>query len=149
MIGAESVSIEKNTKDYQGPFYKVAYKGSLPAAVYIKHKQLAESYFELEVLELNGEVEIGFMQVESEDKVKEKEEEVGTVGVSLSTSGSVVANGESLYNYNWSLAYGDVIGLGVTKESDMFNERRAWVSRNGVLLNFPPLDEMDKWLATV
>lgn len=89
------------------------------------------------------------MQVESEEKVKLKEEEVGTVGVSLSTSGLVFANGENVYNYNWNLNYGDVIGIGITKESEKFNERRAWISKNGVLLNFPPFDEMDKWLATV
>lgn len=89
------------------------------------------------------------MQIESTEKVQLREEEVGYVGVSLSTSGFVVANGENVYNYNWNLDYGDVIGIGITKESDKFNERRAWISKNGVLLNFPPFDEMDKWLATV
>ena len=42
-----------------------------------------------------------------------------------------------------------MIGIGLTKETDKFNERRAWISKNGVLLNSPPADEMDKWLATV
>lgn len=104
----------------------------------IKHKQTAESYFEIEVLEMNGEVEIGFMHADSLEKVKEKDEVVGTVGVSLSSSGFVAANGENIYNYNWELDYGDVIGLGITPESDKFNERRAWISKNGLLLNYPP-----------
>lgn len=61
----------------------------------------------------------------------------------------MVTKGENIYNYNWSLDYGDVIGLAITKENDKFNERRAWISKNGVLLNIPPHNEMDKWLATV
>jgi hypothetical protein len=47
------------------------------------------------------------------------------------------------------LAFGDVFGIGLTKENSKFSERRAWISKNGVLLNFPPNDEMDKWLATI
>ena len=74
---------------------------------------------------------------------------MGFAGVSLSNSGLVIADGQNLYNYNWNLVYGDVIGLGITKESNKFNERRAWVSKNGILLNLPPNDELDKWLATV
>ena len=74
---------------------------------------------------------------------------MGMSGVSLSTSGFVVAGGENIYKYGWMLDYGDVIGVGLTKESDNFNERRAWVSKNGVLNNRPPAEEMDKWLATV
>ena len=81
------------------------------------------------------------MQAESLEKVKLGEEDVGTVGVSLSTSGFVVANGENVYNDNWNLDYGDVIGIGLTKEDpDKFNERRTWISKNGILLNLPPFD---------
>ncbi len=60
-----------------------------------------------------------------------------------------MAQGENIYNYNWSLSFGDVIGIGITQESEKFNERRAWISKNGLLLNYPPANEMDKWLATV
>ena len=45
-----------------------------------------------------------------------------------------------MFNYNWSLNYGDVIGIGITKEGSNFSERRAWISKNGMLLNTPPED---------
>lgn len=45
--------------------------------------------------------------------------------------------------------YGDVFGIGLTRENSKFSERRAWISKNGVLLNYPPNDEMDRWLATI
>lgn len=89
------------------------------------------------------------MHIESEERVKSGEEVVGSAGVSLSTSGQVVADGQNVFNYNWKLDYGDVIGLGITKEHSKFNERRAWISKNGILLNSPPYDEMDKWVATL
>ena len=66
-------------------------------------------------MNLNGEVVIGFANVDSKDKVAAKEEAIGHTGVSLSTNGFVVANGENIYNYNWNLDYGDVIGIGLTK----------------------------------
>jgi hypothetical protein len=37
----------------------------------------------------------------------------GVVGVSLSTSGFVQAEGKNIYNYAWSLNYGDVIGIAI------------------------------------
>jgi hypothetical protein len=67
----------------------------------------------------------------------------------VTNSGYVQAEGENIYNYSWILAYGDVFGIGLTKENSKFNERRAWISKNGLLLNYPPNDEMDRWLATV
>ena len=143
--------IEKKTEDFNGPYFVIGFKGTAPQAAIFDHelKDQQYIYFEIEVVSLAGEVVIGFANVDSKEKVEAKEEAIGNSGVSLSTSGFVVSNGENVYNYNWNLDYGDVIGIGLTKESPKFNERRAWISKNGVLLNAPPADEMDKWLATV
>lgn len=61
----------------------------------------------------------------------------------------MIALGENVYNYGFTLQFGDVIGIGLTKENDKFNERRAWITKNGILLNRPPSNELGKWLATV
>jgi hypothetical protein len=141
LLKKEWVSFKKNTEDYQGPYYEVNFKGEGPTGVYYDLKQKKECcYFEIEVLKLNGDVEIGFAHVDSREKIETGDEAVALEGVTISTSGCVVANGENLYNYNWALDYGDVIGIGLTQENDKFNERRAWVSKNGILLNLPPYD---------
>lgn len=100
-------------------------------------------------MQANGTVEIGFIPFSSFAKLKNGEENVGSVGVGITNNGFVQAEGENIYNYSWNLAFGDVFGVGITRESSKFSERRAWISKNGVLLNYPPNDEMDKWLATI
>jgi hypothetical protein len=69
----------------------------------------------MEVLSANGSVEIGFLPVSSFPKLKSGEENVGNVGVGVTNTGFVQAEGENIYNYSWSLAYGDVIGIGLTR----------------------------------
>lgn len=41
----------------------------------------------------------------------------GVLGVGLTTSGFVQVDRANVYNYGWRLAYGDVIGIGITKEN--------------------------------
>jgi len=94
-------------------------------------------------------VEIGYVPVELIERIKKSEGNIGSSGVGVTTAGFVQSEGENIYNYSWLLAYGDVIGIGLSRENSKFNERRAWISKNGVLLNSPPLDEMDKWIATI
>ena len=47
--------------------------------------------------------------------IKNQKEAIGNSGVGVNNSGYIQAEGENLYNYGWSLAYGDVIGIGLTK----------------------------------
>ena len=140
----------KKEDSYQGPCYKITVtENTEPVLVFFDHEQSDRTYFEVEVMELSVEVEIGYVQIDHKEKVKLKEEGMGMSGLSLSSTGFVVASGENIYKYGWVLKYGDVIGAGLTRESDKFNERRGWVSKNGVLMNRPPAEEMDKWLATI
>lgn len=46
----------ENISSHQGPIIKVNFRDNSPAGLYVNHEQKAESYFEVEVLELNGEV---------------------------------------------------------------------------------------------
>ena len=86
------------------------------SGVYFNHIQKADCYFEVEAIELNGLLQIGFVQLDSLEAVKEKAETMGSVGVMLSTHGFIVALGENVYNYGWNLQFGDVIGIALTQE---------------------------------
>ena len=57
---------------------------------------------------------MGFVPVNCFDKIKNGEESIGNSGVGLTNAGYVQAEGENLYNYGWSLIYGDVFGIGLT-----------------------------------
>ena len=58
----------------------------------------------------------------------------------MNSTGFVMSEGVNIFNYGWKLAYGDVIGVGLTTETSKFDERRGWISKNGTLLNRPPAD---------
>lgn len=98
-----------------GKIYQVEFKGMERSAVYFHRRQVTTTYFEVEVIQANGTVEIGFIPISSFAKLKNGEENIGSVGVGITNNGFVQAEGENIYNYTWSLTFGDVFGLGITR----------------------------------
>ena len=132
--GAE-VILEEQVK---GKLYRVEFGDSKPTGVIFNRLMETTCYFEMEVLALTGEVEIGYIVEDSLEKIQKGSEGMASSGVALSNNGLVQSEGDTVFNYSWGLAYGDVIGIGITKETSKFSERRVWISKNGMLLNTPP-----------
>lgn len=91
-------------------------------------------------------MEIGFIHKDEINEVFKMEDdkisiELDRLGLSVNTDGNVVMYGENKFPYRWSLDYGDMIGLGITSNN---NEKRGWVTKNGVILNPPNREEMLK-----
>lgn len=43
------------------------------------------------------------------------------------------------FNINWTLEYGDIIGIGLTKHK---NNVRAWITKNGKIVNSPTPEDI-------
>jgi hypothetical protein len=114
--------------------------------VYFNNLLKDNAYFEIEIIQLSSIVEIGFIHKDEINEVFKMEDdkisiELDRLGLSVNTDGNVVLYGENKFPYRWSLDYGDMIGLGITSNN---NEKRAWVTKNGVILNPPNREEMLK-----
>lgn len=66
---------------------------------------------------MNSRIGIGYILKEEFEKVKNLQEfDESKFNVIFDTSGLTTVEGDSVFNYNLSLGYGDIIGIGLTKE---------------------------------
>lgn len=83
---------------------------------------------------------IGYGAADEIEKRFNTSRDIGSAAIGFSSLGNIQNNGILVYNYELNAGYGDVIGIGITKE-----DQRVWFTYNGVLLNEPTSLEQERW----
>ena len=99
-----------------GKAFTVSFKGSgdnSERSVYYHRRQNTICYLEIEILALNGILEIGFCTVDKLSLIQARES-IGLHGISINTAGEVMCEGVRVFKYNITPRYGDVLGIGIT-----------------------------------
>ena len=80
---------------------------------YFDNKLESHCYFEMEIIQENSLITIGYVHAEELQSLKDGED-LSRVGVCMCNYGTVMYEGHRVFNYELSLKYGDAIGIGIT-----------------------------------